>query len=144
MSGRGHRRLRPCSKKNYERKKYQARSHDAPNDARRDAPQSSVALSGDLLVDPIWESISRLERQGIKVLALTCDGASTNRRLWNLHCKGRDITEKGVLYKVPNIYAADSSHFLYFVSDPPHLMKTTRNCWANKSRNLQVRCNWKA
>ena len=58
-------------------------------------------LSGDLLVDPIWESISRLERQGIKVLALTCDGASTNRRLWNLHCKGRDITEKGVLYKVP-------------------------------------------
>lgn len=35
-------------------------------------------LSGDLLVDPIWEAISRLERQGIKVLALTCDGASTN------------------------------------------------------------------
>ena len=51
-------------------------------------------LSGDLVVDPVWEAISRLERPGIKVFALTCDGASTNRRLWNLHCKGRDITEK--------------------------------------------------
>ena len=46
MSGRGHRRLRLCSKKNYEKKKYQARS-DALNDARHDAPQSSVELSGD-------------------------------------------------------------------------------------------------
>ena len=95
-------------------------------------------LSGDLLVDPIREAISRLERQGIKVLALACDGASTNQRLWNLHCKGRDITEKGVLYKVPNIYAAHPSRFLYFISDPLHSIKTVRNCWANESRNLQV------
>ena len=33
MSGKGHRRLRLCSKKNYERKKYQLRCHDAPPDA---------------------------------------------------------------------------------------------------------------
>ena len=74
-------------------------------------------------------------------LHLTCDGASTNRGLWNLHGKGKDTSEKGVLYKVLNIYATDPSHCLYFIYDPPHLIKTTRNCWANKSRSLQV--SWK-
>lgn len=29
-------------------------------------------------VDPVWEAISQLERQGIRVMALTYDGASTN------------------------------------------------------------------
>ena len=29
-------------------------------------------LSGDLLVDPVWEAIFRLERMGFNVLALTC------------------------------------------------------------------------
>ena len=37
----GCRRLRLCSKKNYERNKYQARSQDAPNHARPDAPHES-------------------------------------------------------------------------------------------------------
>ena len=36
-------------------------------------------LSDDLLVDPVWEAISRLQRQGFRVMALICDGASTNR-----------------------------------------------------------------
>ena len=35
-------------------------------------------LSGDLLVDPVWEAVSGLKRQGFRVLALTSDGASTN------------------------------------------------------------------
>ena len=93
-------------------------------------------LSGDLLVDPVWETISRLERQGIRVLALTCDGASANRRLWKLHSKGRDTSERGVLHKVPNIYATDQPQSIYFIS---HLIKTTRNCWASRARQLEVR-----
>ena len=95
-------------------------------------------LTGDQLVDPVWEAIARLERQGLKVLCLTCDGASTNRRLWSLHGKDRDLSDRGVLYKVPNVYAPEPSRYLYFISDPPHLIKTTRNCWASKSRNLEV------
>ena len=47
MSGRGQNRLRLCSKENYERKKYQARSHDAPNAASPNASQSSVELHDD-------------------------------------------------------------------------------------------------
>ena len=41
-------------------------------------------LSADLLFDPVWEAISRLERLGFKVLAITRDGASANRHLWKL------------------------------------------------------------
>ena len=95
-------------------------------------------LTGDQLVDPVWEAIARLERQGLKVLSLTCDGASTNKRLWSIHGKGRDLSDRGVLYKVPNVYAPEPSRYLYFISDPPHLIKTTRNCWASKSRKLEV------
>ena len=63
MSGRGHRRLRLCSKKNYERKKYQARSADAPNDARHDAPQSSSVELNDDSVSTITEL-----RDGLQLL----------------------------------------------------------------------------
>ena len=27
---------------------------------------------------------------------------------------------------------------MFFVSDPPHLIKTVRNCWASKKRDLWV------
>ena len=36
------------------------------------------SLKGDLLFDPIWEAIARLEGLGFCVLALSCDGASPN------------------------------------------------------------------
>ena len=88
-------------------------------------------LSGDQLFDPVWQAISRLERLGFCVLALTCDGASPNRRLWKLHSQTGEM-----IYKVPNPYATDRQ--LYFISDPPHLLKTIRNSWYNKRRNLWV------
>ena len=90
-------------------------------------------LSANLLFDPVWEAISRLERLGFKVLALTCDRASANRHLWKLHSKGNKAT-----YKAQNPYAEDPSHPLFLTSDPPHLLKTIRNSWYNKKRNLWV------
>lgn len=90
-------------------------------------------LTGDLIFDPLWEAVSRLERIGFHVLTFTCDGASSNRRLWKLHSK-----EKEVIYKVPNPFALDSSRYLYFISDPPHLLKTIRNSWCNTKRHLWV------
>ena len=93
-------------------------------------------LTGDLLFDPIWEAISRLERQSFRVLALSCDGASPNRKLWKMHGGG-----EGVTYKVKNVFAAEGERFLYFISDPPHLLKTIRNCWWNKNRHLWVGLN---
>ena len=53
------------------------------------------------------------------------DGASSNRRLIKLHQQRSDI-----VYKVTNPYSEDRRS-LYFVSDPPHLLKTIRNRWSN-------------
>ena len=97
-------------------------------------------ITGDLLMTPVWEAISRLERQGFKVLSLTCDGASSNRRLWQLHKEDRkkskkqitrdpqsdgnaekdrddddtDDTEEELLHKVPNVFASDGPRYIYF------------------------------
>jgi len=91
------------------------------------------SMSGDLMFDPVWEAVSRLERIGFFVLGLCCDGASSNRKLWKLHSVSNEL-----LYKIPNVYASDGKRFLYFISDPPHLLKTIRNSWYNPVRKLWV------
>jgi hypothetical protein len=82
---------------------------------------------------PFWESVKRLERCGFKVMALTCDGLAANRLLYKLHSPRK----KELTYSVLNPYASPSRQ-LYFFSDPPHLMKTVRNAWANSKRKLEV------
>ena len=77
----------------------------------------------------------RLEKQGFRVMALICDGASTNRRLWKLHNEGKS----DIIYKVDNVFASDAPRSLYFIADPPHLLKTIRNCWWSSKRELTVR-----
>ena len=94
-----------------------------------------ASISGDLIFDPFWEAVYRLERLGLQVVAATADGASTNRRLMKLH---KIRTKRGeITYKVLNPYAADR-RFLYFISDPPHLLKTVRNAWVSPKRHLWV------
>lgn len=68
----------------------------------------------------------------MQVMGATFDGASVNRRFVKMH-----DTSAPLLYKVINRYASDG-RFLYFFSDPPHLIKTTRNCWASPHRTLWV------
>lgn len=65
-------------------------------------------------------------------MGTTFDGASVNRHLVKIH-----DTSAGVLFKVPNLHASDGRD-LFFFSDPPHLIKTVRNCWASKCRTLWV------
>ncbi len=95
-----------------------------------------TALSGELMYDPVWEAISRLELCGFKVLALTCDGLAANRKLFRLH--NPDTSPEDVVYKVANPYA-DDNRDIFFLADPPHLMKTVRNAWSNSKRHLWVR-----
>ena len=94
-----------------------------------------TALSGEHLYDPVWEAISHLELCGFKVLALICDGLAANRRLFRLHKP--DAGAKEVVHKVPNPYAEDGRN-LYFMADPPHLIKTVHNAWYNSKRHLWV------
>ena len=61
------------------------------------------------------------------------DGATNNRRMIKLHSSKSALT-----YKVKNIHANDGARDLFFFSDPPHLLKTARNCWASKCRFLWV------
>ena len=90
-----------------------------------------ASITGDLLFDPLWEAVSRLEICGLKVMALTCDGASMNRCLFKLHQTGTQL-----VYKVVNPVATE--RYVYFFSDAPHLLKTVRNAWQSRKRHLWV------
>ena len=68
----------------------------------------------------------------IQVLATTFDGASVNRRFVAIH-----DTKSPLVYKLKNLHA-EEDRFIYCFSDPPHLIKTVRNCWASKNRFLWV------
>lgn len=93
----------------------------------------ATSLKGCDLFPLLWEVIERLTRNGFRVFAVTCDGATCNRRLIKLHSK----TRKDLVYKTRNVYSTNEE-FIYFFSDPPHLLKTIRNCFASSKRNLWV------
>lgn len=92
-----------------------------------------TALSGHQMLEPFWCAVCRLERCGFRVLALICDGLSANRRLFKLHTSKKEA----LFHKIVNPHAADR-RYIFFFSDPPHLMKTTRNGWNSTIRQLWV------
>ena len=93
-----------------------------------------ASLCGDQMFHIFWKAVSRLQRYGFRVMGLTCDGLAANRQLIRLH--GPKNT-KELVYKTINPYSMESQS-LFFLIDPPHLLKTTRNCFASKHRHLWV------
>ena len=87
-------------------------------------PTSDV--SAGLLYPIVWEVIRSLECAGLKVVSLTGDKAAANRRFFSMH----QSPDSNLCYKVPNPYSVEERS-IYFISDVPHLIKTTRNCWSN-------------
>ena len=85
-------------------------------------------LTGGQLIPILTEATFRLERCGFKVMAQTLDGFSVNRRYFSL--MGINVSGVNVHYKTPNMCSEDSRN-IFFFSDPPHLIKTTRNCFQN-------------
>ena len=85
-------------------------------------PASST--KGAQLFPLLHKAIFRLTRLGITVVTVTADGASENRRLFSLHGKGKTL-----VYKTVNIFSPQKTS-IFFVSDPSHLIKTIRNCFA--------------
>ena len=96
-----------------------------------------TSVSGDELYSLVWGCIRRLESCGLKVIALTCDGASANRKFFKLHKSSTD----DIIYKTINPYAGEDRP-VFFISDPPHLIKTVRNCWANSYGHSWARNLW--
>ncbi|XP_071101730.1 uncharacterized protein [Haliotis cracherodii] len=105
-------------------------------------PVACFATSGitaDLLYPAIWKAVRFLEIEcRLKILFVTCDGASPNRKFFNLHhCEELQNT-----YWTWNPYSYPRRK-LYFISDVPHLLKTTRNCFANSGSHSKSRDMWK-
>ena len=98
---------------------------------------ATKSISSDELFPLIWEAIKRLELMGLKVMFLTADGASCNRKFFNMH-QGK----KGKLtYKTENIFSSDG-RYIYFFVDAPHLLKTARNCFSQSFSHGNKRALW--
>ena len=67
-------------------------------------------------------------------MSVTCDGASDNRRMFSLHGTKKELT-----YKTVNVFCPGKPP-IFFISDPSHLIKTIRNCFARGK--LWVRIKW--
>lgn len=83
---------------------------------------TSNVSSGDLF--PVfWEAVCYLETScSLKVIASTSDKASSNQKMYQMH---KITDEDEICYKCINIFSPD--RFIFFISDPPHLIKTIRN-----------------
>ena len=94
-------------------------------------------VHADYLFTIVWEAVERLEKLGLKVLVVTADGASPNRKFFRMHKKSR----QSLCYKTTNPYT-DEKRALYFMSDVPHLVKTSRNCWSHSFAHAYSRRLW--
>ncbi len=87
-------------------------------------PLAHFSTSGaDYLFPIVWEAIRLLETAELKVLSVVCDGASPNRIIPRMH---KLSNESSLCYKSRNEYSNDE-RFVYFISNPPHLMKPRQN-----------------
>jgi len=96
----------------------------------------SVSLSGEKLYPLVFEVVEALELHGFSIVSITSDGNSPNRKFYRI-C---GIDNVKPVYKTPNPYA--SGHNIYFFCDPPHLLKTTRNNFANSYAHSNTRTLW--
>ena len=84
-------------------------------------------LTAEQLYAIVWDLIGSLESIELKVIIITADGASANRKFFCMHADpaGKNVAN-GVVYKTTNVYAPDRE--VYFMSDVPHPIKTVWNC----------------
>ena len=84
----------------------------------------AASTKGGDIFPLVRQAIKHLTRLGLHVMTITCDGASDNRRMFAMS------NDKSALsYKSNNVYSEDSSQ-IFFISDPPHFIKTIRNCFS--------------
>ena len=101
----------------------------------------TLGVTGNILFPIIWEAVQQIEGLGLKVICIVADSASSNRKFI---CMNGKVGSPLPTYKTLNLYASEERS-IYFISDPPHLIKTTRNCLSNSSttgtRHMEVCCN---
>lgn len=93
------------------------------------------------LLPLFWEAVCILETScNLWVIAATSDGASPNRRFYRLHKSLDGQSDKDVCYRTTNLFAPH--RYIYFFSDAPHLVKTTRNCLMHSGSGKSTRYMW--
>ena len=104
----------------------------------------SHGIAAHHLYPIITEAIMQLELYGFRVISVTSNGAASNRKLYHMMHFGPDVVTCDSVptpYRMPNQHTAED-RFIYFISDVPHLIKTTRNCWANSYAHSFKRRLW--
>ena len=81
----------------------------------------------------MWKATRTLECLGLRVRAWTCDGASANRKFFQMHEAVGVGTYQGITYSIVNRY--DHDRVIYFICNAPHLIKTVRNHLVNSHGN---------
>ena len=97
-------------------------------------------ITADYLFPIAWEVVKHLECADFKVISLTGDKASPNRKFICMHRLGT-VQKSGTTYKIRNPYSVEE-RYIYFISDVPHLIKTVRNCWSNSFGHSYKRALW--
>ncbi|XP_069106990.1 uncharacterized protein [Argopecten irradians] len=101
---------------------------------------ATTSVTADLLYSILWKAVAVVEINiKLKVLFFTCDGATPNRKFFNIHRLNGHGDE--LVYKTVNPHCPERD--IYFISDVPHLLKTTRNCFANSFSHRNTRKLWK-
>jgi hypothetical protein len=103
---------------------------------------STENITSYQLMPLFWKAVSVLELAcNLWVCAAVSDGASPNRKLFELHAGlvGKEYKDDFV-YRTINLFAP--YRFIYFFSDAPHLLKTARNCLFNSGIGKHTRLMW--
>lgn len=100
---------------------------------------ATAGVSGAYLYPILWKAIRDIELLcGLRVLFITCDGASPNRKFFRYN----QVPGEDLVYWCWNRYSYPMRK-LYFVCDVPHLLKTARNCFASSNCHQKTRTMWK-
>ena len=105
------------------------------------AHSATTGATAAQLMPLFWEAVCILETScNLWVIAATLDGASPNRRMYRLHKALDGDSDTDVCHRTINLFAPH--RFIYFFSDAPHLVKTTRNCLMHSGSGKCTRYMW--
>ncbi len=101
---------------------------------------ATKAVTATQLFPLFWKAVGILEeRCKLKVMAVTSDGASANRTMYQMHKNMNHSSiasyeDKSIVYKTRNRHAEDDRE-IFFICDQPHVLKTVRNNIAHSGFN---------
>ena len=105
---------------------------------------ATTTATSSQLFSLFWKAVGICEITcGLKVLAVTCDGASTNGKFFKMHSRMQDDDDQSdtdVIYRTKNLFSND--RYIYLIRDQPHVLKTARNNLSNSGDNKNTRLLW--